>query len=128
MRERDYYPAGAYNDPSAPFNEPVIPERDFDISVQYVLEKTAVVTTDKYQPEYDEESGHTYADTTYTDWEDAYKDSGHHTIPEMLDELKKYIEQELATSELTISRKSLLKEMLEDCQEWELIESDYSET
>ena len=47
MRNSDYYPAGAANDPNAPYNEVEPPEREFDCSATMVLNKDTLVTTDK---------------------------------------------------------------------------------
>ena len=68
MSEADYYPAGAYNDPRAPYNEVDIPERDFEVTISQTLSRTVTIVTDDYYPEYDEEDGHTYANTENTDW------------------------------------------------------------
>lgn len=127
MRERDYYPAGAYSDQNAPYNEPVIPERDFEIDVQFTLHKVVDVTTDKYTPEYDEESGHTYANTENTEWSEVYDESGHFTILEMLDELKVYVEQDLAMTGKNTGKGRHLQRLLESCQGWELIDSYFCE-
>jgi len=75
MRESDYYPAGAYSDPNAPYNEVEVPERDFDLTVTETLKRTATVTTQKYCPEFDDEDGRTYANTDDTDWQEVYNDN-----------------------------------------------------
>jgi hypothetical protein len=56
MGAADFYPAGSYYDKNAPFNEPIIPERDFDVSVMQTLVKETTISTDQYQPEYDDET------------------------------------------------------------------------
>lgn len=128
MSEADYYPAGAYSDPNAPYNEPIIPERDFEVDVEYVLQKKAVpVTTDKYNPEFDEEDGHTYANTADTNWEDVYNESGHYTIPELLQELENYIKEDLERYKGSRTKERQLKEMLESCQGWEVYDKTFSE-
>ena len=53
MSEADYYPAGAYNDPNASYNQPIIPERDFDLTISQSLSKDVTVSTDNYIPEYE---------------------------------------------------------------------------
>ena len=128
MRESGYYPPGAEFDPNAPYNEPVIPEQDFEVDVEYVLQKKAVkVTTDDYNPEFDEETGHVDANTEDTDWENAYNNS-HYTIPELLNELESYIKQDLERYKGSATKERQLKEMLEDCQGWELYDKSYSES
>lgn len=127
MRDRDYYPAGAYNDPNAPYNEVGVPERDFEVDVEYVLQKKDVlVTTNDYVPEFDEETGHTDANTLETDWKKAYED-GHYTIPELLEELKNYIKEDLERYKGSSIKERQLKEMLEDCEGWELAGCYYHE-
>ena len=128
MRESGYYPPGAEFDPQAPWNEPVIPERDFEVDVEYVLQKKAVkVTTDDYSPEFDEETGHVDANTEDTDWENAYENS-HYTIPELLSELESYIKQDLERYKGSQTKERMLNEMLRDCQGWELYDKSYSES
>ena len=127
MRESGYYPPGAEFDPQAPWNEPVIPEQDFEVDVEYVLQKTAVkVTTDDYSPEFDEETGHVDANTEDTDWENVYENS-HYTIPELLSELELYIKQDLERYKGSATKERKLKGMLEDCQGWEMYDKSYCE-
>lgn len=128
MRESGYYPPGAEFDPNAPYNEPVIPEQDFEVDVEYVLQKKAVkVTTDDYRPEFDDETGHVDANTEDTNWENAYNNS-HYTIPELLSELESYIKQDLERYKGSATKERQLKEMLKDCQGWELYDKSYSES
>ena len=127
MYESGYYPAGAEFDPNAPYNEPVIPEQDFEVDVEYVLQKKAVkVTTDDDSPEFDEETGHVDANTEDTDWENVYENS-HYTIPELLSELELYIKQDLERYKGSATKERQLKEMLEDCQGWEMYDKSYCE-
>ena len=113
---------------NAPFNEPVIPERDFEVDVEYVLQKKAVkVTTDDYSPEFDDETGHVDANTEDTDWENAYNNS-HYTIPELLSELESYIKQDLERYKGSATKGRQLNEMLKDCQGWEMYDKSYSES
>jgi len=112
---------------NAPFNEPIIPERDFDIDVEFVMSKTVTVTTNDYAPEYDEEDGHTYANTDDTNWENAYDQSGHCTIPELLDELKGFIEKEIPRVAANSGRGRELQRMLESCQDWECYDKSFNE-
>ena len=88
MRASDYYPAGAYSDPNAPYNEVEVPERDFDVDVTETLTRTATVTTRKYCPEFDEEDGHTYANTDDTNWEEVYNEN-FMPLSKLMEEMKK---------------------------------------
>jgi hypothetical protein len=124
MRDRDYFPAGAYNDPNAPYNEVTVPDHDFDVEVQVTLANSTTVTTNDYMPDVDEEDGRMYTDTSSTDWEKAYNESCY-SIPQMLEELKVLLEEKIADP--NCNKKTKYKQMLEDCQGWELIESEVSE-
>lgn len=123
----DNYPPGAAHDPNAPYNEPVIPEMDFEIEAEFVMRKTVTVCTDDYNPEYDEEDGHTYANTDDTNWGNAYDQSGHYTIPELLDELKGFIENEIPRVAANSGRGRELQRMLESCQNWECYDKSFNE-
>jgi hypothetical protein len=54
MKESDYYPAGAYSDPNAPYNQVDVPEKDFEVTCSQSLSRTAIVTTNDYIPCVDE--------------------------------------------------------------------------
>ena len=125
MSEADYYPAGAYSDPNAPYNEPIIPERDFDIDVEFVMSKTVTVTTNDYAPEYDDEDGRENANTENTDWEEAYDNSGHLTIAEMLQELESYVKDDMEKTAPNSGKGRYLQRVLESCQGWEVKEKTF---
>lgn len=125
MSEADYYPAGAYSDPNAPYNEPVIPERDFDIDVEFVMSKSVTVTTNDYAPEYDDEDGRENANTENTDWEEAYDNSGHLTIAEMLQELESYVKDDMTKTAPNSGKGRYLQRVLESCQGWEVKEKTF---
>lgn len=131
MRDSDYYAPGSYHDPSAPWNECEVPEQDFDIEVTVTLKKTCTVTTNDYIPgasgcdyEQDEDGCHAVGwqeddDTSCTDWNKAYKESCY-TIPQMLEELKKYVEREIDERKAIGERvPNKLKQLLGDCTGWE---------
>ena len=123
----DYFPAGAYYDPNAPYNEEVVQEREFEVNVTYTLAKDNVsVITNDYVPEYEDEDGYIMCDTQDTDWEEAYKGQ-HSTVLQMLDLLKEYVSKELS-NDVTASRKRFLQRVLEDCDGWYLVESEYEES
>jgi hypothetical protein len=125
MSAADYYPAGAYSDPNAPYNEPIIPERDFDIDVEFVMSKVVTVTTNDYAPEYDDEDGREYANTENTDWEKAYDNSGHLTIAEMLQELESYVKDDMTKTAPNTGKGRYLQRVLESCQGWEVKEKTF---
>lgn len=131
MSERDYYPAGAYSDPSAPYNEPYIPEKSFDIDVMVVLSRKSVqVETTDYVPEIEvRDEGYTEPlDTSNTDWQAAYKDSGYSTIPEMLGKLKEYAEADLQKCKPNSVDWYKYKNLIDSCDGWVVEEENYEES
>ena len=130
MYDNYNYPAGA-DTPDAPWNQSEPDDKDFLVDVEYVLQKKNVkVTTKDYKPEVlnkDEEIVEPL-DTRDTNWEDAYNNSGHFTIQEMLDELKEYVKADMQTCSLNTCKGAHLKRLLEDCDGWELYDKSYSES
>lgn len=104
MRESDYYPAGAYNDPNAPFNQVDPPETEFDVTVGITLERDCTIITDQVYWDGDEWTLLDDADT----WK-AY-DCDYASIPDMLDELVKYIDKELFHLQKFIKARTANKE------------------
>lgn len=130
IKRMDNYPPGAANDPNAPYNEVEIPEREFDVTISMSLSRTVQCYTNKYIPEVDEENGHLYVDTSDTPWSEVYGDN-HKTIPELLEELKKYIQKDLdnlADDETKMDKafhRRRLEFLLTECDEWTVDEEDY---
>ena len=111
----------------APFNEPVLEEKRFEIEASCLLRRDVTVTTDDYVNEYDYEACCHYANTERTDWERAYM-YGHYSIPQLLDKLKEYVNKEIKE---TLEKDGMtqvvrnLKDLLEDCEAWEVVEEEY---
>jgi hypothetical protein len=123
MSEADYYPMGAYRDPSAPYNQVEVPVRDFDLTISQSLSKDVTVCTNDYAPEYDEEDGRTYINTENTDWEKAYKED-HYTPLQLIQMYKQVLEEQLESfngiddtfaAKLQIRR---IKQLIEECESW----------
>jgi hypothetical protein len=123
----DNYPPGAAHDPSAPYNQPVIPERDFDVEVTITMSKVVTITTDNYVPEYDDEDGHTYANTENTEWDKEFENSGHFTIADLIEELKGYVVEDMKTCAPNTGKGAHLQRLLLACEDWETIEESYEE-
>ena len=117
MASSDYYPAGAYNDPNAPYNQKTIEPIDVNADVTITLQNTLTVTTDNYAVD---EDGIDLLDK-YSDIEELISKQ-HNSIPAMLTELEKYINKELADGCSTTIRRWYLERMLEDCRGWEQTE------
>ena len=142
MRESDYYPAGAYSDPSAPYNEVEVPEKDFEITCSQSLSRTVVVTTNNYIPCVDEgcEDGVGYhdewADTSDTNWADEYSECGYMTPLELIGLLKEYLEKDLGDIQrdmlphdrsYKVTQARRLKGLIEECEDWTEDETEFVE-
>jgi len=119
MRDRDYYPAGAYSDPNAPFNQHDPDPIEVSIGVTVTLTHETTVETTNYVSS---EDGDELLDR-YGELNVLYGEQ-HMTIPQLLDELKKYIKGELAGDNVTYQRKQELMDMLLDCDGWTQEETD----
>lgn len=132
------YPWGADTD-DAPWNQVDVPEKEFEIQVSQTLVKTCDVITNKYIPgpsgvdyDSDDEGGCIQIgyqepdDTSDVDWEKEYKDQ-HYTILELLAELENMAKKELESISPKSSRGRELKNIIEECQGWELDDSEYEE-
>lgn len=129
MYDNYNYPAGA-DTPEAPWNQPVIPEKDFEVDVEYILQKKRVkVSTNDYIPEQvlKDESIVEPLSTDDTNWENAYT-SSRYTVLELIDKLKDYVQQDLERHKDSGRKERELKELLDDCEGWELYDSSYSES
>ena len=111
---------------NAPFNEPVIRDRDFDIECTCVMRKVVTGTTNDYIPEIDDENGHEYANTENTDWATAFGNSGHFTINDLIDELREYVKADMKTCAPNTGKGARLKRLLEACNGWETVETTYT--
>ena len=123
----DNYPPGAAHDQNAPYNEPLIPEREFDVEVTITMSKVVTITTDNYVPEYDDEDGHTYANTENTEWDKEFENSGNFTIADLIEELKGYVVEDMKTCEPKTGKGDHLKRLLLACEDRETIQESYEE-
>lgn len=114
------YPPGAEHDPRAPYNEIEVPEKEFNVYVEFAVKKVVPVTTNDYlvEQDFDEDGYYCGYDFSETDWRKAYKD-GNFSICDMLEELRLFIEKELPTLPERSGRYQYLKRMHAECQGWE---------
>lgn len=116
MRDRDYYPAGAYDDPNAPYNEVSVPDKSFDVFVSQTLSKSTEVTTDDYIPRFDEEDC-PYADTDSTNFKDAYTKE-HMTPLQLIEKFKEFLTKHLPDPIVDISGFKESKRLIKECEGW----------
>ena len=125
MSEKDYYPAGAYNDPNAPWNEVEYPERDFDMEVSITLTRSATITTTQYDAYVDEEDGHTYVETDNIDFGQEYEDQ-YWTIPQLLDKMRGLLDK-WKPEKMERADKHLYERIMDESQGWEQEEMEVIE-
>lgn len=115
MYDNYHYPAGADNE-QAPWNQVDIPEKEFDVCVSQSLSKSTSIYTQDYQPEYDEETGHTDADTTNTDWKKAYQNVAM-TPLDIINAAGKLAKAFLEEGKTRVEG-IYLKSLVEECKDW----------
>lgn len=125
MRDRDYYPMGAYDDPNAPYNEVSYPERDFDVEVTETVLRKTYITSDNYNLWYDDEDGSTTVDTDPVEFYDDYQ-SQHWSIVELVDHMKAMLEK-WKPAEMSRKDKKEYKRILEEAEGWELIDTEITD-
>ena len=125
------YPAGAANDPNAPWNDisPVFEE--FQVTISQTLSKTVTVNTNDYIPgnvyterEWDGESYCTIThqdspDTSNTNWKKAYEEE-HATPLYLINMFKAILEDNMNIENMREERRQYL---IKECSSW--IEDDY---
>ena len=134
----DNYPAGAANDPRAPYNQ-VDPEAvAFNVAATFTLEKTVELTTVQYEGGETDDEGYTEPyDTLQVDWKDEYKEQQYNPV-ELLEKLADIVEQNLdvirhkllylhpnwRTGYLTTEMRRY-KGMIECARGWKIMEESY---
>ena len=147
------YPDGlSDNTPGAPWNDPDVPEKEFDVTCSQTLSKTVSVLTNNYIPgasgcdyEPDGEGGycacgwHDPDDTSDTNWSEEYSESSHYTPLELIEEYKEELSVALKRLEeygknlhskkpyWWIQRKRNLEHLIEECDGWVEDETEYIE-
>ena len=126
MSEADFYPMGAYKDPSAPYNQVNIPDRDFDITISQSLSKDITVCTNRYNPEYDDEDGRTYFNTEDTDWTEVFKENGYHTPLQLIQLLGEVLQKDLEHG-IVYQNPRVTQELINECSSWIADETEITE-
>ena len=138
MSYSDNYPAGAANDPRAPYNQ-VDPEAvAFNVAATFTLEKTVELTTVQYEGGETDDEGYTEPyDTLGVDWKDEFEKQQYNPV-ELLEKLADIVEQNLdvirskllylhpewRTGYLTTEIRRY-KGMIECARGWKIMEESY---
>ena len=125
------------NSPNTPWNEPVVPEREFELLCSQTLSRSYTVNTNRYQPEFDDETGHIYTNTDDTSWSEVFDENGYHTPLQLIAILKEFLEKELKVwedkprDEEHPYKKSMemtkLKSLIDECNDWQEDEIQFVE-
>ena len=139
MYDNYNYPYGA-DTPSAPWNEPEIPEMDFEVTCSQSLSRTATITTNNYIPCVEDEPHNRiheeWADTSDTNWADEYSECGYMTPLELIGLLKEYLEKDLRDLQRNMlpndrsykaTQARRLKGLIEECEDWTEDETEFIE-
>ena len=103
--------------PNTPWNEPIIPERDFELTISQSLSKGVTVCTNQYNPEYDEEYGQTFANTEDTDWNKVFKENDYHTPLQLIQLLGEVLQKDLEHG-IVFKNPRFTQELINECQGW----------
>ena len=145
-----YYPGGLTDwSSNTPWNEPYVPEKDFEITCSQSLSRTAEVWTSNYVPgasgcdyEPDGEGGycacgwHDPDDTSDTNWAEEYENNGYKTPLQLIQMLKEYLEKDLRDIQKDMlpndrsykaTKVRQLKGLIEECDCWTEDETEYVE-
>ena len=140
MSYSDNYPAGAANDPRAPYNQVDPPAVAFNVAATFTLEKTVELTTVQYEGGETDDEGYVEPyDTLGVDWKDEYKEQQYNPV-ELLEKLADLVEQNLdvirhkllylhpnwRTGYLTTEMRRY-KGMIECARGWKITEESYEE-
>ena len=141
MSYSDNYPAGAANDPRAPYNQVEPPAVAFNVAATFTLEKTVELTTVQYEGGETDDEGYVEPyDTLGVEWKDEYKEQQYNPV-ELLEKLAEIVEENLdvirhkllylhpnwRTGYLTTEMRRY-KGMIECARGWKITEEGYEET
>jgi len=140
MSYSDNYPAGAANDPRAPYNQVDPPAVAFNVAATFTLEKTVELTTVQYEGGETDDEGYVEPyDTLGVDWKAEYNEQQYNPV-ELLEKLADLVEQNLdvirhkllylhpnwRTGYLTTEMRRY-KGMIECARGWKITEESYEE-
>ena len=134
------YPDGlSDHSPDAPWNEPEVPEKEFEVTCSQSLSKTVSVWTNDYIPgasgvdyEPDDEGGY-YAsgwqdpdDTSDTNWANEYHANDYHTPLQLIQLLKQVLLNDLEHG-IAFKSPKFTHDLINECEGWTEDETEYTE-
>lgn len=121
---------------NAPWNEPYVPEKDFEVTCSQSLSRTVTVTTSNYVPgasgvdyEYDVDGPVAVGwqdddDTSDTNWNKEYEDCGYKTPLGLIQVLKEVLQTNLENG-IVYKTPGTTKRLIEECDGWSDDETEY---
>lgn len=139
MSASNYPPGVSDNTIGTPWNEPVVPDEEFEVTCSQSLSKTVTVTTNNYIPgasgvdyERDDEGG-TYAspwhddpDTSDTNWAEEYHSNDYHTPLQLIQLLRQVLENDLKSG-IVFKSPKFTQDLINECEGWIEDETEYIE-
>ena len=113
MKESGNFPLGAKDNLLAPYNEPPIPNKDFDLAISQSLSKDITICTDRYNVN----------DIKDTKWSDIYAEE-HYTPLQLIQMYKEKLKEQLESWEgmedLFAGRMQIrrIEHLIEECEGW----------
>lgn len=123
MDPKDYYPAGAYDDTNAPYNEAENPEIELGVLCSQTLSRSVPCITNDYTCDREEvdEDGNIVpvnVNTSETCWEDVYAENDYRTPLQLIELFKKFLSNKLIGDPPMPESPSFLKHLIKDCEGW----------
>lgn len=139
MSASNYPPGVSDNTIEAPWNEPVVPDEEFEVTCSQSLSKTVTVITNNYIPgasgvdyERDDEGG-TYAspwhddpDTSDTNWAEEYHSNDYHTPLQLIQLFRQVLENDLKSG-IVFKSPKFTQDLINECEGWIEDETEYIE-
>jgi hypothetical protein len=116
--ESGYYPPGAEFDPSAPYNQVDLPEREIEVTVSVTLSKTVKVMVDDYSVEEDADEDGRYLSYDFSDCDLHKAVEDQITLPQDLAAFTERMFNQHCASLKAVGMPKYLKDAIEDCKDW----------
>ena len=132
------YPDGLSDyTPGAPWNEPEVPEQEFNITCVQTLSKETTVITNNYIPgasgcdyEPDGEGGFCACgwqdpdDTSDTNWSDEYSDNDYHTPLQLIQLFGQFLKEQYSNG-VVFKSPYFTEHLIEECKGWQEDETEF---
>lgn len=117
MSDRAYYPAGAYDDPRAPYNEVENPALKFDVAVSNSLSRETSVWSKNYTQDPDDSEDCPSLENPYTEYEESYT-----SLLDIINFAKKAAAYMVKTGNYEVESASTLFNIIDSCYGWNVDE------